>query len=109
WRSRGDARSHAASPGSPRDLGTKCTAPRARRLHDLDAAAPMARALASAHHRAGVGGPAMSEPVPDVTPDLPGVGWRSTLALLRRLPQGALSRTFGRLADIPLPRMLRRP
>jgi phosphatidylserine decarboxylase len=31
------------------------------------------------------------------------------LAALRRLPQGALSRSFGRLADTPLPRRLRRP
>ncbi len=30
------------------------------------------------------------------------------LALLSRLPQGALSRSFGRVADIPLPRPLRR-
>jgi phosphatidylserine decarboxylase len=39
----------------------------------------------------------------------PGPGWRATLALLARLPQGALSRGFGRLADAPLPRALRRP
>lgn len=48
-----------------------------------------------------------TEPVPDVSPDLPGAGWRGTLALLRRLPQGALSRAFGRLADTRLPRPLR--
>lgn len=47
------------------------------------------------------------EPVPDVTPELPGLGWRGTLALLRRLPQGALSRTFGRIADVQLPASLR--
>lgn len=52
----------------------------------------------------------MSEPrVPDVSPELPGIGWRSTLALLRRLPQGALSRGFGRLADVRLPRAVRAP
>jgi phosphatidylserine decarboxylase len=47
--------------------------------------------------------------VPDVSPDLPSAGWRATLALLRRLPQAGLSRSLGRLADVPLPRVLRRP
>lgn len=46
--------------------------------------------------------------VPDVTPDLPGLRWRAALGLLERLPQAALSRALGRLADIPLPRRLRR-
>lgn len=45
--------------------------------------------------------------VPDVTPDAPGAGWRLTLALLGRLPQAALSRGFGALADVPVPRRLR--
>lgn len=31
------------------------------------------------------------------------------LALLARLPQGSLSRSFGRVADLPLPRAIRRP
>ncbi|HEX2188708.1 MAG TPA: archaetidylserine decarboxylase [Longimicrobiaceae bacterium] len=37
--------------------------------------------------------------------------WRSRamLGVLRRLPQGALSRAFGAVADVPLPRALRRP
>jgi phosphatidylserine decarboxylase len=35
--------------------------------------------------------------------------WRATLSALRRLPQGALSRAAGWLADRPLPRPLRRP
>jgi phosphatidylserine decarboxylase len=48
-------------------------------------------------------------PVPDVTPDLPGLHWRGTLALLQRLPQGALSRAFGTLADLYLPRPMRAP
>ncbi len=48
-------------------------------------------------------------PVPDVTPDLPGLHWRATLRLLTRLPQGAMSRGFGRLADVHLPPRLRRP
>jgi phosphatidylserine decarboxylase len=50
----------------------------------------------------------MAERVPDVSPDLPGRGWRMTLALLERLPQAALSRSFGALADTPVPRPLRR-
>ena len=33
--------------------------------------------------------------------------WRAALGLLRRLPQGAMSRAFGRLADAPIPRGLR--
>ena len=49
------------------------------------------------------------EHVPAVTPDLPSRGWRMVLGALRRLPQGALSRSFGRLADTPLPTRLRRP
>ena len=46
--------------------------------------------------------------IPDVTPDLPGAGWRFSLALLGRLPQAALSRGLGHLADIPIPPGLRR-
>lgn len=46
--------------------------------------------------------------VPDVSPDLPSTTWRLALAALARLPQGALSRSFGALADTPLPRPLRR-
>jgi len=34
--------------------------------------------------------------------------WRTTLSILARLPQPALSRAFGRLADVPIPRALRR-
>ena len=51
----------------------------------------------------------MTERVPAVSPDLPSPSWRVLLAALQRLPQGALSRSFGRLADTPLPRALRRP
>lgn len=47
--------------------------------------------------------------IPDVTPELPGRTWRLILAALGRLPQGALSRSFGRIADVPLPPALRRP
>jgi phosphatidylserine decarboxylase len=36
-------------------------------------------------------------------------GWRVAFAVLTRLPQGALSRTVGHLADLSLPRLLRRP
>jgi phosphatidylserine decarboxylase len=51
----------------------------------------------------------MSELIPSVSPDLPSRGWRVMLAALGRLPQGALSRGFGRLADTPIPRALRGP
>jgi phosphatidylserine decarboxylase len=50
----------------------------------------------------------MTQQVPTVSPDLPGPHWRATLALLERLPQAALSRSFGRLADLRIPRPLRR-
>ena len=46
---------------------------------------------------------------PENIPDRPPLGWRVALALLRRLPQAGLSRSLGRLADIPVPRALRRP
>ena len=45
--------------------------------------------------------------VPDASPDLPPARARALLALLGRLPQGALSRAFGRLADLPIPPRLR--
>lgn len=45
--------------------------------------------------------------VPDVSPDLPPRAWRVVLAAVRRLPQGVLSRSFGALADVPLPHALR--
>lgn len=38
-----------------------------------------------------------------------GALWRIVLALLARLPQGAISRMTGRLARVPLPRWARRP
>jgi phosphatidylserine decarboxylase len=41
------------------------------------------------------------------TPDLPTLRWRAALSLLKRLPQGALSRGFGRLADAPIPPAMR--
>jgi phosphatidylserine decarboxylase len=47
--------------------------------------------------------------VPAVSPELPPATWRAVLALLGRLPQGALSRGFGAIADVPLPPALRRP
>ncbi|HEX7240947.1 MAG TPA: archaetidylserine decarboxylase [Longimicrobiaceae bacterium] len=46
---------------------------------------------------------------PDDFPTPPPWRSRAVLAALRRLPQGALSRAFGRAADLPLPRPLRRP
>lgn len=47
--------------------------------------------------------------MPDVSPDLPSRRWRTALALLERMPQATLSRSFGRLADIRLPRPVRGP
>lgn len=47
-------------------------------------------------------------PVPDVIPELPSPAWRATLAALRRLPQAGLSRSLGRIADVRVPRALRR-
>jgi phosphatidylserine decarboxylase len=35
--------------------------------------------------------------------------WRGAIAALERLPQGAMSRLAGRLADLPIPRPMRRP
>lgn len=43
------------------------------------------------------------------TPEVPPFRARALLSLIRRVPQGVLSRAFGRLADVPLPRPLRRP
>jgi phosphatidylserine decarboxylase len=48
-------------------------------------------------------------PVPEVSPELPSRRWRAALALLRRLPQAAMSRSLGRLADTPLHPRLREP
>jgi phosphatidylserine decarboxylase len=45
--------------------------------------------------------------VPAVTPEIPATKWRVMLTLLKRLPQGGLSRGFGRVADVPIPRPLR--
>jgi phosphatidylserine decarboxylase len=47
--------------------------------------------------------------IPDVSPDLPGRGWRFSLALLGRLPQAAMSRGLGHLADLHIPASLRKP
>jgi phosphatidylserine decarboxylase len=46
--------------------------------------------------------------IPAVAPELPPARWRTILRLLKRLPQGGLSRGFGRLADTPIPKSLRR-
>jgi phosphatidylserine decarboxylase len=55
----------------------------------------------------------MSSPGPDPSlpadpPDVPRFRSRAMLRVLSRLPQGALSRGFGALADVPLPRSLRK-
>ena len=47
--------------------------------------------------------------VPEVSPEIPPLHWRAILRLLGGLPQGAMSRGFGAVADIRLPRPLRRP
>lgn len=49
------------------------------------------------------------DPAPDTSPPPGAVAlhWRATLATLERLPQGALSRAFGWLADRSVPRPLR--
>lgn len=47
--------------------------------------------------------------IPDVSPEVPTAGWRTLLAMLTRLPQRALSRGFGGIADITLPVRLREP
>ncbi len=41
-------------------------------------------------------------------PDVPAPHWRAALRLLGWLPQGALSRGFGRMADVPIPPSMRR-
>jgi phosphatidylserine decarboxylase len=45
--------------------------------------------------------------VPDVSPELPSHHWRLILELLRRLPQAAMSRGFGQIADLRVPAPLR--
>lgn len=45
----------------------------------------------------------------DASRDRPGPGWRLMLRLMTRLPQPALSRLTGRLADLTIPGPLRRP
>jgi phosphatidylserine decarboxylase len=47
--------------------------------------------------------------LPPGSPDVPRIRSRALLRVLARLPQGALSRAFGRVADVPLPKALRRP
>lgn len=46
--------------------------------------------------------------IPDVTPELPSATWRILLGVLQRLPQAALSRGLGQIADVRIPRSLRR-
>jgi len=47
------------------------------------------------------------EKVPTVSPELPSASWRLILRLLGRLPQRGMSRSFGAIADVHLPRRLR--
>ncbi|HET6762782.1 MAG TPA: archaetidylserine decarboxylase [Longimicrobiaceae bacterium] len=53
--------------------------------------------------------PPQDPSLPPERPDVPAAPARAVLGALARLPQGALSRAFGRVADVPLPRALRRP
>lgn len=46
--------------------------------------------------------------IPQVSPELPAAHWRAILALLRHLPQASLSRGLGHIADMRIPRPLRR-
>lgn len=57
----------------------------------------------------GIGAASRVPDVPDVSPVAPSRPWRVLLALIARLPQATLSRAFGMLADVPIPRPLRRP
>jgi phosphatidylserine decarboxylase len=50
-----------------------------------------------------------TSPADPAAPETPAAHARALLAALGRLPQGALSRAFGRMADVRLPRALRRP
>src|SRR4051794_32945403 len=46
---------------------------------------------------------------PADAPEAPNARGRALLAALGRVPQGAFSRAFGKMADVRLPRPLRRP
>jgi phosphatidylserine decarboxylase len=46
--------------------------------------------------------------IPDVSPEIPTRTWRLLLSLMGSLPERAMSRSFGRLADLPLPPVTRR-
>lgn len=46
--------------------------------------------------------------IPPVSPELPSATWRAILGLLQRLPQAAFSRGLGQIADVRIPRALRR-
>jgi phosphatidylserine decarboxylase len=72
-------------------------------------AVPLARIREHDHFAAMAIQETQLPPVPEVSPELPPASSRLLLSVLRRLPQGALSRAFGALADVPLPRPLRRP
>lgn len=70
----------------------------------------MLRRAASPDGPGGTGTPGVSPSLPrgpDAYP-IP-FRWRAALAVLSRLPQGALSRAFGRLSDVPLPPFARPP
>lgn len=53
--------------------------------------------------------PSSAPPNRAARPTRPPLRWRLALGTIRRLPQGLLSRAVGLLADLPLPRLARRP
>jgi phosphatidylserine decarboxylase len=53
--------------------------------------------------------PSRGDSQPEVTAERASLPWRALLALLGRLPQAAISRALGRIADLRIPRHLRSP
>jgi phosphatidylserine decarboxylase len=51
----------------------------------------------------------MTSAAAPAAPSIPSRRWRLLLRFMRLIPQAALSRLFGRIADLPVPRAVRRP
>lgn len=66
------------------------------------------RTPGSATRPPAVAGGGLEQLSPVVTPETTTRSWRLVLSLLARLPQASLSRGFGQVADLRLPRGLRR-
>ena len=75
---------------------------------DRPATSVAASTSADASSAVSTSAAAPSADAPDA-PEAPGARARALLAALGRVPQGAFSRAFGKMADVPLPRALRRP